>query len=158
MIKSEKLPPDRSLGRQVRACHRGFDRLLNARLSSHKLKTGYWYYLRALWSEDGVTQKRLSDLTNVTETTTVSLINGMIEAGLVTRTRDTVDRRKFAVNLTEEGRALEGELMHHAIEINEVAARGIAKRELETCLSVLARMIRNLDIEIKTIESDQPSG
>lgn len=131
--------------------------MLNARLSPHQLKTGYWYYLRALWSEDGVTQKRLSDLTNVTETTTVTLINGMVEAGLVTRTRDTVDRRKFAVNLTEHGRDLEGELMHHAIEINQVASAGISPKELETCLSVLERMIRNLEVEIKAIESGERS-
>jgi hypothetical protein len=34
--------------------------------------------------------------------------------------------------------------MHHAIEINAVAAAGISRAEIETCLSVLARTSENL--------------
>lgn len=132
----------------MRASHRGFDRLLNARLARHGLKSGFWYYLRALWEEDGITQKRLSDLTNVTETTTVSLIGAMAEAGLVTRQREPGDRRKIRVNLTAKGRALEQELMPYAIEINAVASRGIPADELATCLSVLIRMTANLTAEL----------
>ena len=134
----------KSLGRQGRACHRGFDRMLSARLSKHGLKTGFWYYLRALWEEDGVSQKRLSDLTNVTETTTVSLINGMINAGLVSRLRDTVDHRKLLVTLTSKGRALEDEVCHYASEINLIASQGIDQQEVDVCLSVLERMTVNL--------------
>lgn len=146
---STKLPAQRSLGRQVRASHRGFDRLLNARLAPLGLKSGFWYYLRALWEEDGVTQKRLSDLTNVTEATTVSLINDMVEAGLVTREREPDDRRKLRISLTAEGRALEAQLMPHAIDINRIASKGIPRDELETCLSVLIRMAENLNLELQ---------
>ncbi|MDQ8757431.1 MarR family winged helix-turn-helix transcriptional regulator [Sphingosinicella sp. LHD-64] len=140
--------PQKSFGHQVRRCHRRFDRLLSARLAPHGLKTGFWYYLRALWIADDVTQKQLSDLTNVTETTTVSMINGMIRHGLVDRSRDLADKRKMRVKLTPEGRALEKELIGYALEINAIAMAGIAPKELATCLSVLSRMSANLQIAL----------
>ena len=138
------LDPERSLGFLVRRCHRRFDRILNARLNRHDLKSGFWYYLRALWVEDDVTQKRLSDLTNVTETTTVSTINGMIGEGLVTREKDKFDRRKVRVKLTPTGRELESELIGYAVEINDIAIRGIPAAQVSTCIDVLRRMSENL--------------
>lgn len=147
------LNPENSFGYMVRRCHRRFDRVLNARLSSHGLKTGFWYYLRALWMEDDVTQKRLSEVTNVTETTTVALINGMMDHGLVTRERSTVDKRRMQVRLTQEGRRLEGVLMHHAEEINELATAGIAAEDLAICADVLRRMSENLQVAFKAQES-----
>lgn len=136
--------PEESAGYQVRRAHRRFDRLLNAYLSRHGLKTGYWYYLRVLWLEDGVSQKYLSTKTNVAENTTASTVNAMVIDGLVTRTRDSADKRRFAISLTDRGRALEAELMQYAERINAVATKGIADDDIEQCLATLARMSENL--------------
>ena len=144
MAKKLMLPPERSLGNQVRRCHRMFDRLLSAYLSRHNLNSGFWYYLRALGIEGGLTQKRLSDITNVTETTTVTMIELMIKSGLVARSRDPCDRRKLRVSLTRRGRELHDKLLPCAFEINAIASAGIDRTELETCLSVLMRMSANL--------------
>ena len=145
--RSKRLDPELSLGYQVRRCHRRFDRLLNAYLSRHGLTTGFWYYLRVLWIKDGVTQKYLSDMTNVTENTTVSVINSMIQKHLVTRTRDAEDRRKMRISLTEEGRELESEVMRYAVDINAIAGRGIDPKDIELCADVLKRMSENLQEE-----------
>jgi MarR family transcriptional regulator, organic hydroperoxide resistance regulator len=138
------LPPHRSLGHQVRRCHRMFDRVLSAHLVNHDLNSGFWYYLRALWIQDGRTQKELSDVTNVAENTTVTMINLMIERGLVERARDPVDGRKLRISLTPRGRKLETELMEYAVGINAMATEGISRSEVETCLSVLIRAADNL--------------
>src|SRR5258708_27928884 len=94
------LRPDDSLGFQVRRCHRAFDRVLNAYLSREGLTSGFWYFLRALWQENGATQKRLSQLNNVTEPTTVTTLNAMAHIGLVRRERNAGDRRKLKVFLS----------------------------------------------------------
>jgi len=153
------LPPQRSLGYQVRRCHRMFDRVLSAWLSAHDLTSGLWYYLRALWIEDGRTQKELSDVTNVKENTTVAMINLMIENGFVERSRDALDRRKLRITLTSRGRKLESELMHYAVEINAIAASGIPRSEIETCLSVLTRASENLQRALASAgERARPRG
>jgi DNA-binding MarR family transcriptional regulator len=144
-----ELRPEQSLGFQVRRCHRAFDRLLNARLSREGLTSGFWYFLRALWQENGATQKRLAELNNVTESTTVTTLTAMSRIGLVRRQRNPADRRKLNVFLTPRAAALQDALMPIAVEINEVAARGIAPAELAACLSVLRRMSENLSGELE---------
>ena len=143
------------MGYQVRRCHRRFDRLLASSLAPHELKVGFWYYLRVLWIGDGVTQKYLSDMTNVTENTTASIIDGLIKAGLVKRERDPLDGRKMCVKLTPQARQLEGQLMGYAISINKAATKGIDSRELEVCAGVLRRMSDNLRAEFETVAAEQ---
>jgi MarR family transcriptional regulator, organic hydroperoxide resistance regulator len=144
MLKKRHLPPERSLGNQVRRCHRMFDRALSVHLAPHDLNAGFWYYLRALWAEDGLTQKQLSDITSVTESTTVTMIEMMVKRGLVVRSRDPQDRRKLRVSLTVRGRDLEKLLMPLAFKINASAAADIPSQEIESCLSVLMRLSDNL--------------
>ncbi|WP_256869250.1 MarR family winged helix-turn-helix transcriptional regulator [Sphingobium lactosutens] len=141
--------PEKSFGYLVRRCHRRFDRLLNARLATHDIKTGFWYYLRVLWIRDQVTQKYLSDMTNVAENTTVTMIEGMVNSGLVQREVDATDKRKRLVGLTPYGRSLENKLMGHAVEINRIATRGIKEEDLEVSRRVLARMSENLQQELR---------
>ena len=141
------LRPDDSFGFQVRRCHRAFDRLLNAHLAREGLTSGFWYFLRALWQEDGATQKRLSQLNNVTEPTTVTTLNAMARIGLVRRQRNADDRRKLNVFLTPRARDLKATLMPSAFEINAIACRGVDPADLEVGLRVLKQMSENLTRE-----------
>ena len=138
------LPPEKSLGYQIRILHRAIDRLLTARLAEHGLKAGYWYYLRVLWLEEGLTQKKLGDLINVKENTTVAMILGMEKDGLIVRKRDAQDCRKMCIQLTKKGRDLEEKLLPVAVEINEILGNGIPARDIDKCLSVLGHMHKNL--------------
>lgn len=138
------LRPEDSLGFQVRRCHRAFDRALNAYLAREGLTSGFWYFLRALWQENGATQKRLSQLNNVTEPTTVTTLNAMTKIGLVSRVRDPHDKRKFNIFLSPKAQALKDELMPMAFEINRVAAQDIPPEDLAACLRVLRKMSENL--------------
>ena len=141
------LRPDDSFGFQVRRCHRAFDRLLGAYLAREGLTSGFWYFLRALWQEDGATQKRLSQLNNVTEPTTVTTLTAMARIGLVRRERNADDRRKLNVFLTPRAQALKAALMPSAFEINTIACRGVDAGDLEACLRVLKQMSENLTRE-----------
>lgn len=147
MTRPVALDPARSLGFQVRRCHRAFDRVLNANLSREGLSSGFWYFLRALWQENGATQKRLAQLNNVSEPTAVSVLASMERLGLIARERNARDRRKINVHLKPEGEALEARLMPAVSNINAVAGAGIDPAELDVALSVLQRMSRNLEAE-----------
>jgi DNA-binding MarR family transcriptional regulator len=147
MAKSKDIPPAKSVAFQIRRAHLAFDRLLTMRLNRHGIKSGFWHYLRALWIEEGLTQKRLSRITHVTEVTTVSLVNDMTHRGLIQRKRDDVDRRQVFVDLTPKGRALKKELLPYASELNKIAVRGIPKEDVERCLALLSKMASNLEAE-----------
>jgi len=138
------LRPEDSLGFQVRRCHKAFDRMLNLQLGRRGLTSGFWYFLRALWQENGATQRRLAELISVTEPTAVSTLTAMVGSGLIERRRDEADRRKLQVLLTARGKRLKDELMPEAVRINEIAAAGLSQDEIDTCLRVLSRMSQNL--------------
>lgn len=152
-MPARDLQPAESLGFQVRRCHRAFDRLLNAHLARDGLTSGFWYVLRALWQENGATQKRLSQLNNVTEPTTVTTLNAMTAIGLVRRERNVEDRRKLNIFLTPRGESLKPELMPTARRINEIATAGIPPAELEIGLRVLKRMSENLSREAARVNA-----
>lgn len=148
------LRPEDSLGFQVRRCHRAFDRLLNAYLAGEGLTSGFWYFLRALWQENGATQKRLAQLNNVTEPTTVTTLTAMARIGLVRRDRNVSDKRKLNVFLTRRAEGLKAELMPVAFRINEVAAAGIPAHDVAICLRVLKQMSENLSREFTAVGAE----
>jgi MarR family transcriptional regulator, organic hydroperoxide resistance regulator len=149
-----ELRPEDSLGFQVRRCHRAFDRVLNAYLAPEGLTSGFWYFLRALWQENGATQKRLAQLNNVTEPTTVTTLAAMAKIGLVRRDRNAMDRRKLNVFLTPRAQRLKGELMPLAFRINEVAAAGVPPQDVAVCLRVLKQVSENLGRELAAVGAD----
>ena len=55
------LPFAESVGYQVRTTHRALQRFLQFKIEPHGITLGMWYFLRALWHEDGLTQRELSN-------------------------------------------------------------------------------------------------
>ena len=70
--------PGQSLGYLVRDTFRAFTRELEARIGAAAgVSIGHWYFLRALWEEDGLNQRELSRRVGMMEPTTVTAVNGM---------------------------------------------------------------------------------
>jgi DNA-binding MarR family transcriptional regulator len=141
------LPPDQSVGYLVRETHRAFLRALGARVSRHGVSIGMWYFLRALWEEDGLTQRELSRRVRMMEPTTATALESMERRGLISRKRNAQDRRKVNIRLTEEGRRLRDVLLPYAIEVNQVALGGISLRQIPLLREQLAHIKRNLDAD-----------
>ncbi|WP_234729432.1 MarR family winged helix-turn-helix transcriptional regulator [Acidocella facilis] len=142
------LPLDRSVGYQIRQTHRLIQRALAVRIEAHGVTLGMWYFLRVLWCEDGLTQRELSERVGTMEPTTMSAIQLMERSGFVLRVRNSDDKRKINVYLTEKGRALEKELLPAGIDVVEVATRSFTSRELEIFLSLLFEMQKNVQEDL----------
>ncbi len=137
--------PGQSLGYLVRDTFRAFTRELESRLAEDGVSIGQWYFLRALWEEDGLTQRELSRRVGMMEPTTVTAVNAMERKALVRRTRDASDRRKINVVLTARGRRLEARLLPKAKAVNELAAAGLSEQDVATLRALLERVKANLD-------------
>ncbi len=135
---------DTTIGYLVRDVHRSLARALQARIASHGVSMGQWFFLRALWDKDGLTQRELSQRVGMMEPTTVTALNGMERRGLVERVRNTHDRRKVNIYLTPKGRALRDVLLPCSVDANREATQGIAPDELALAMDVLRRMAGNL--------------
>jgi DNA-binding MarR family transcriptional regulator len=105
---------------------------------------GHWAFLRILWQEDGLTQRRLSELAGMSEPTTFAAIRAMEESGYVARRRLSGNRKNVYVHLTPKGRALQAKLEPLAEEVNRIAVRGVAAAEVAATRRCLIAMIDNL--------------
>ena len=135
---------DDSVGYVVRDVHRAFSRSLQAKIAAHGVSMGQWFFLRALWDEDGLTQRELSQRVGMMEPTTVTALNSMERRGLVERVRNPYDRRKVNIYLTPKGRGLREVLLPCAAEVSDLATRGVDPADLALAIDLLHRMIINL--------------
>lgn len=137
--------PLKSYGYQTRAAHRAFNRMLQRHIGKHDLSNGFWYVLRVLWGREGMSQRELADEANLTESSTVLMLDSMQRAGLVRKRRDAADKRRINVFLTSKARRMKPKLEHYAGRVNAIATRGIAKEDLDTFLRVAIQMRANLN-------------
>jgi DNA-binding MarR family transcriptional regulator len=140
----EALPLELSVGYQVRMTHRALQRYLQIKIKPHGVTLGNWYFLRALWHEDGLTQRELSRRIGTREPTTMTAILAMEATGLVKRVRNSDDRRKQNVFLTAKGRRLKSKLLPLARDVVNTATTGLTEREIGLFLGFLGTVQRNL--------------
>lgn len=144
----ENLPNER-LAHLVRDAARGLNRSLQARLSDHGVAFGHWVFLRMLWEGEGLTQREMSDRAGLMEPTTHAALRKMEALGYLSRKRQTGDRKKMYVFLTDQGRALKDVLVPLAEEVNAVATAGVPETDVATMRRALLAMIRNLEMDLE---------
>ena len=143
--RAAAFPPRLSSGYLVRDAHRAFQRLLERRIAAYGVTRGQWYFLRVLWTADGLSQRELSARVGMMEPTTAVALRNMERSQLIRRLRADEDRRKLRVFLTAKAKRLRNELLTIARGITADAEQGLAARDLDTFRRVIARMTANLD-------------
>ena len=141
-----------SVGYQIRSTHRALQRLLQLKIEPHGVTLGMWYFLRALWHEDGLTQRELSRRVGTMEPTTLSAIVNMEKKGLVRRMQDRKDRRKWHVHLTAKGRRLKANLIPLAREVVNTAVQSLSRKEVRQLLEGLAEVQKNLHATVSQLD------
>ena len=132
------------LDQSLRDVQRAISRLLASRIAAHGVSIGHWYFLLALWQEEGLTQRDLSARVGMMEPTTVTALSGMEKQGLVRRVRNAQDRRKVNVFLTDRARALRDVLLPTAHEVERSALEGFAAEDVANLRTLLRRVTDNL--------------
>lgn len=117
---------------------------MQRRLADHDVTFGQWVFLRILWSEEGLTQRELSERANLTEPTTHTALRRLEGQELIVRRSLSGNRRKQHVFLTKKGRGLRSVLEPLAVEANERALTGIAQDERERLRDLLILILDNL--------------
>ena len=138
-------PPRLSSGYLVRDAHRAFQRVLERRIAAYGVSRGQWYFLRVLWTADGLTQRELSARVGMMEPTTAVALRSMERSQLIRRFRAADDRRKVRVFLTPKAKRLRNQLLTVARGITADAEQGIGARDLANFRRAIARMTANLD-------------
>lgn len=132
------------LAHLVKHTIRALDRALQMRLARYDVAIGHWFFLRALWREDGITQRQLSRDTGAAEPTTASAMKAMEALGYIERRQRPDNRRNVYVFLTARGRALKDRLVPLALTCNQIAVRGVPEDDVAATRRTLMAMLGNL--------------
>ena len=129
--KTARLPQrqrlDESLGFLIAEAERASKRVLFARIADHGIRRGGWFVLRALWENEGMTQRELAQRLGLMETSVLEMVRALEGDGLVSRTRDPEDERRVMIALTGKGSALRDKAMH----VPETIAQGRSPEGVE---------------------------
>ena len=142
---------DRVIGNRLssltREVARGFSRSLQVRLTEHSVTIGQYAFLRALWIEDGITQRELADRVGLMESTTSIAISSLQKLGYIERIKKPDNHKRIHIFLTSAGRQLEKTLTPISAEINAIATEGLSADDIATLRRCLLRMFENFAID-----------
>jgi DNA-binding MarR family transcriptional regulator len=128
----------------ARTVHRLYDAQAQKILDRENIAIAYWYYLRVLAERGELNQLELSKRVGIASTTAVPALDNLEKRGLVQRTRDPNDRRKYFVSLKEEGKRLVDELLPDLTEMISASLDGITQRDMRVFWKVMHQIETNL--------------
>ena len=99
------------------------------------------YYINEF---ENISQRELSNLMCVKDSSIGRLIDRLERDGIVTRTRSTEDRRVITLSLSDEGQRRFDILLPLGQEFNNQLIKNITEKDLETFENVLKAMLSNI--------------
>lgn len=132
-----------SIGYRVRQLSQLIARRFQADLVPYGLTPFHWFVLRCLWTENGLAVSSIAAQLQEVGGTMTGVLDRMEERDLITRVRDTSDRRVWRVVLTEKGAQLEKTLPPVVNKIRKRLAKGVPQQELDVFNKVLDDLIVN---------------
>lgn len=132
------------LGAALRKLHRTYIRRLQLHLAEHGVSVAQYLHLRALWEEAGLTQNEVSQRLGIEKASSTSVLAALEEDGLIRRVRDSGDRRKVRVFLSNAGDRLRSVLLPFAKQVADQASEGLSEAELEAFFATIDKMLVNL--------------
>lgn len=105
LVADDGPSPIHSIEHLIAQAHYRLRRLGDHRLAAYDLRTRHFALLPALNRLGPCPQEQLARYLHLTEPATASLIEELVQAGLVSRGQDPHDRRRYALQLTDLGRA-----------------------------------------------------
>jgi DNA-binding MarR family transcriptional regulator len=148
---------DQSFSFRMRELVKLFVRGNEIALRKHKVTSGQWHFLRALWEQEGRSQAELSDILGTTSSATVFSINLLERDGLAHRVPDSEDQRRYLIYLTPKGQKLREQLLPHAREIQLTALDGFSADEVRLLDDFMTRMKQNLQKRLDAEDATKPA-
>ncbi|WP_242012354.1 MarR family winged helix-turn-helix transcriptional regulator [Pseudodesulfovibrio cashew] len=108
------------------------------------MQPGYLAVLFRLWEKDGITQKELVRGLDIEQATLSNTLNRMERDGLVTRTRDKLDRRNLHIRLTEDAHRLQSPVRTALDDLGNTVNEGLSVTDLRYLRRIMQQMTTKL--------------
>lgn len=119
--------------------------LLERKVAGMGLCYGQIPYIIAIMDKGGQTQDALAAYRHVNRAATARMLKTMETAGFITRTENPENRRQKLVWPTKKTEALVDDLLEILTKHNDMILNGLSRQEKLQFLSMLDRVIANVD-------------
>lgn len=143
MARFDNLRLDNQLCFALYAATQAITRGYRSRLAGLGLTYPQYLVLLVLWEVEAATVKGLAERLRLDSATLTPLLKRMEKAGLVSRTRDTVDQRVVNITLTRRAREIEPDVA--AIQQEVACSTGLADDSFRDLQRSLSELVRALD-------------
>ena len=146
MPKDKKLKSEIGLGMLIGQVHR----LSTKRFvqNSHKfgldISLDQWLVLGPIWKNEGIAQKDIAEYCGKDKTSVTKIINTLEKKNLVVRVPDQLDHRIKRIVLSNNGKELFLNALPVMEETRDELRSGISDKEIESLITVLTKVYRNL--------------
>ena len=117
-----------------------FRNSLERNMGAIGLHGGQIFVLFELWKQNGLRQVDLATRLNLSAPTVNKMLKGLIEIGLVTRSRLDDDARSTRIFLTEHGIAMRHEVEAQWLELEESCLSGLTETERLVLSELLGKL------------------
>ncbi len=137
----EASPPTapRSIGRSLTFAASAGAAVANRLLAPHGLGLAQWAVLVSIWRNGALSVKDIAELTGNAPPAASRIVERMVQAGLLLRHPDPVDRRAVVVDLSDRGEALRP-LHDLYLEVNRILLSDLSVDEAERLFDLLERV------------------
>ena len=97
-----------------------------------------------LYKHDGINQEKLSDLVNIDKGTTAKAIKKLEEAGLVSRLKDSSDKRVNRIYLTEKAFNIKDQFFDILTKWEQMLTSNLSEDEICQGLNILNKLSKNV--------------
>lgn len=142
-----ELPPRQSFAFKLARVFLGMRRLLrqNFLRHGHDITPEQWGLLNQLYLTGGMSQSQLAEMVFKDKPTVTRILTKLENRNLVVRGRDTVDRRRHRVYLTDQGRELRAALYPIVQGLLVQMEAGVPPDEFAALNAGLDKIILNLE-------------
>ena len=145
-MSEEKSNNNRYIAKYISQLYRKSRIFINREVSKYDINSGQFMYLMDLYIQGGKNQEELSERLKVDKGTTARVIKKLEEKDLVTRVKDSSDKRCNRIYLTEKSREVEVNILNAFDEWNKMISENLTVEEEETLRNLLEKVGKNINI------------
>jgi DNA-binding MarR family transcriptional regulator len=127
-------------------------------MKQHGGRGGQNRILWALYEKDGLTPIEVARKLEIAAPTVAKMSTHMVASGLITRRRDSADRRRVHLYLTDRGRAVKRPIEEATRRFRRATSAGLSAEERRVMSSALGKIVRNLEQTAREVGSGEPNG
>ena len=136
-----------SLGYSICTTARQIHRCLTARFEQYDITPEQWVILRAVFDNEGISQKKLAELVGKDPNNVKVLVDKLVKKALLVRQTNPEDKRAFSLFVMPNGRVLNYKIQMENEHLLDYLAEGLSGRELNRFLQTLAKINETVDAD-----------